>query len=94
MDRQEVEEQNTEAIRGEKMGKNQHVVPHGGRWAVKGEGNSRATSTHDTQRQAENAAREIARRERSEVVIHRPDGTIRDKDSFGHDPHPPRDKKH
>lgn len=76
------------------MGKNQHVVPHSDRWAVKGEGNSRATSMHDTQRQAENAAREIARRERAEVVIHRPDGTIRDKDSFGNDPYPPRDEKH
>ncbi len=76
------------------MGKNQHVVPHDGRWAVKGEGNGRATSTHDTQRQAETAARDIARRERSEVVIHRPNGTIRDKDSFGNDPHPPKDKRH
>lgn len=76
------------------MGKNQHVVPHQDRWAVRGEGNSRVTSRHDTQRQAENAAREIAQREQSEVVIHRPDGTIRDKDSYGNDPHPPRDRKH
>jgi hypothetical protein len=27
-------------------------------------------------------------------VIHRPDGTIRDKDSYGNDPNPPKDKKH
>ncbi len=76
------------------MKKNQHVVPHQGRWAVRGEGNSRVTSTYGTQRQAENAAREIARRERSEVVTHGRDGKIRDKDSYGNDPYPPRDRKH
>lgn len=30
-------------------GKNQHVVPHGGEWAVRGEGNERVTSIHPTQ---------------------------------------------
>lgn len=28
---------------------NQHVVPHGNDWAVRGEGNSRVTSIHPTQ---------------------------------------------
>ena len=32
--------------------KNQHVVPHGGDWAVKGAGNSKATSVHSTQQEA------------------------------------------
>lgn len=32
-------------------GKNQHVVPHQDGWAVKGAGNQRATSVHDTQQQ-------------------------------------------
>jgi hypothetical protein len=27
-------------------------------------------------------------------VIHRRDGTIRDSDSYGNDPNPPRDTKH
>ncbi len=72
------------------MGKNQHVVPHGGAWAVRGAGNSRVTSTHKTQAEAQTAAREIAINQRSEVVIHRPDGRIRDKDSYGNDDHPPR----
>jgi Uncharacterized protein conserved in bacteria (DUF2188) len=31
------------------MGKNQHVVPANGEWGVRGEGNSRLTSVHDTQ---------------------------------------------
>ena len=34
------------------MGKNQHVVPHNDNWAVKGAGNSKATSVHSTQREA------------------------------------------
>lgn len=71
-------------------GKNQHVVPHKDGWAVKGEGNARATSDHDTQRQATEIAREIAKSQRSETVIHRPDGRIRDKNSYGNDPFPPK----
>lgn len=70
--------------------KNQHVVPHQDGWAVKGEGNQRATSVHNTQQQAVDAARQIARNQQSELVIHRPDGRIRDKDSHGHDPFPPK----
>jgi hypothetical protein len=70
-------------------GKNQHVVPHGDDWAVRGAGNQRATSVHLTQADAERAAREIAINQRSEVVIHRPDGRIRDKNSYGNDDYPP-----
>jgi hypothetical protein len=73
---------------------NQHVVPHRNDWAVRGAGNSRVTSTHRTQGSAINAAREIAQRRNTEVVIHRPNGQIRDKDSFGRDPNPPRDRRH
>ncbi|MCG5047677.1 DUF2188 domain-containing protein [Pectobacterium brasiliense] len=72
------------------MGKNQHVVPHNGEWAVRGEGNDRVTKTFDTQREAIDYGRGIARSQESELVIHRPDGRIRDKDSHGNDPFPPR----
>jgi Uncharacterized protein conserved in bacteria (DUF2188) len=75
-------------------GKNQHVVPHDGKWAVRGAGNERATTVHDTQKQAIDAARDIAKNQSSEVVIHRPNGQIRDKDSYGRDPNPPHDEKH
>ncbi|WP_258228672.1 DUF2188 domain-containing protein [Aeromonas sp. HMWF015] len=71
-------------------GKNQHVVPHENGWAVKGEGNQKATSVHNTQQQAIDAARDITRNQQSELVIHRPDGRIRDKDSHGKDPFPPK----
>jgi len=76
------------------MSNNQHVVPNNGKWSVKGEGNSKATRTVDTQKEAIQIARQIAINQKSEVVIHRPNGQIRDKDSYGNDPHPPKDKKH
>lgn len=75
-------------------GKNQHVVPHSGDWAVRGAGNSKLTGVFDTKREALSAAREIAINQRSEVVIHRQDGRISDKDSYGDDPMPPLDRKH
>lgn len=75
------------------MGKNQHVVPNNGKWGVRGEGNSRITSTHDTQQQAIDAAKPIAQRNNSGVVIHRPNGQIRDSDSYGNES-PARDNKH
>ncbi|MBD3629907.1 DUF2188 domain-containing protein [Cyclobacterium sp.] len=73
---------------------NQHVVPRGDNWAVKGAGNEKATKIVGTQKEAIKIAREIAINQQSEVVIHRPNGTIRDKDSYGNDPHPPKDTKH
>ncbi len=76
------------------MKKNQHVVTHDGGWAVKGEGNEKATAIVKTQAEAIEIAKEIAQNQKTEVVIHRPDGTIRDKDSYGNDPYPPKDKKH
>ncbi|SFN90228.1 hypothetical protein SAMN05660284_02480 [Formivibrio citricus] len=71
-------------------GKNQHVVPHQDRWAVKGAGNRRATSVHNSQQQAIDAARNIARNQQSELVIHSQDGRIREKDSHGTDYFPPK----
>lgn len=72
-------------------GKNQHVTPHpNGGWQVKGEGNLRATVRTQTQAQAIQIARGISRNQESELVIHRANGQIRDKDSHGHDPFPPK----
>ena len=68
----------------------QHVVPHPRGWAVKPAGGQRATSVHPTQSDAIPVAREIAIRNRSEMFIHRPDGRIRERNSYGNDPHPPK----
>ena len=75
-------------------GKNQHVVPHGNEWAVRGAGNSRVTSVHNTQKEATHAGRQIARNQQSELVIHGENGRIRNSNSYGNDPCPPKDKKH
>jgi Uncharacterized protein conserved in bacteria (DUF2188) len=72
------------------MGKNQHIVPTGDKWGVRGEGNGRLTSVHDTQGEAINAGREIARNQQSELLIHGQNGQIRERDSHGRDPHPPK----
>ena len=70
--------------------KNQHVVPHPEGWAVKPEGGKSPSSVHDTQRDAIERAREIARNQRSELLIHGRDGRIRERDSHGRDPFPPK----
>ncbi|WP_282295411.1 DUF2188 domain-containing protein [Stenotrophomonas sp. PS02289] len=69
-----------------------HVVPHTGGWAVKKEGGERASSVHRTQADALEQARDQGRRDKVEVVIHGRDGKIRDSDSYGSDPSPPKDK--
>lgn len=74
---------------------NYHVVPNGGEgWALRREGSERATSLHPTQADAIEAGREHAINQESELVVHRPNGQIRDSDSYGKDPMPPRDAKH
>jgi len=71
-------------------GKNQHVVPRANEWAVRGAGNSRDTSHHSTQAEAERAARGIAINQKSEVLIHGENGRIRERNSYGNDPFPPK----
>ena len=73
--------------------KNQHVVSLGNGWAVKKEGSSRFTVITETQKDAITVAREIARNNKSELVIHGKDGRIRARDSYSNDPNPPADKK-
>lgn len=51
-------------------------------------------STHKNQELTGQNAVPVAKDNRSEVVIHGRDGNIRDKDSYGNDPCPSRDKKH
>lgn len=75
-------------------GRNQHVVRRGNDWAVKREGAEKAGSIHPTQKEAIETARDRARKDHAEVVIHDRNNRIRDKDSYGNDPNPPTDKKH
>lgn len=70
--------------------RNQHVVPRNGNWAVQGAGAQRASSLHNTQQQAIDAARAISQNQGTELFIHRPNGQIRARDSHGNDPYPPK----
>ncbi len=67
--------------------KARHVVvnPSGG-WSVRQTGASRASKTFDSQAEAVRYGKETAKKERTELYIHRRDGTIRNKDDFGVDP--------
>jgi hypothetical protein len=75
-----------------------HVVPNpGGGWDVKAPGAKRSSSHHDTQADAERRAKEIVGNEGGgEVIVHRPNGQIRDSDTVapGNDPFPPQDRRH
>ncbi|MGE0441236.1 MAG: DUF2188 domain-containing protein [Polyangiaceae bacterium] len=75
--------------------KNIHITHRrNGDWAVIGEGDARASSLHATQSEAISAGRPLAEQNKAELVIHDRANKIRDKDSFGNDPTPPRDRKH
>jgi len=68
----------------------QHIVPHPEGWAIKPGGGQRASSVHPTQSAAIDRGREIAENQRAELYIHGRDGRIREKDSHGDDPYPPK----
>lgn len=68
----------------------QHVVPTREGWSVKRAGASKASSVHSTQSAAIAEATRLARSQRTEVYIHGRDGRIRERNSYGRDPHPPR----
>ncbi|MBV9488045.1 MAG: DUF2188 domain-containing protein [Frankiaceae bacterium] len=74
------------------MAKNVHVVPHDDGWAVRREDSARVSRTYDTQAEAEAAGRDAARQDHVEFLLHGRDGRIRERDSYGNDPYPPKDK--
>jgi uncharacterized protein DUF2188 len=64
-----------------------HVVrDNNGEWVVRIEGKPNRRSTHRTQADAAKAGRDIARRNKSELLVHGRDGKIRERSTFGHDP--------
>lgn len=72
------------------MKKNIHVVPHDGKWAVQTENAERPAKVTITQKEAIERAKEIATNNDAEVIIHGRDGRIREKNSYGNDPYPPK----
>ena len=68
-----------------------HVVPRpSGGWAARREGVQRASAVAPTQEAVIGVARNITRQEKGELVVHGRDGRIRQKDSHGRDPYPPK----
>lgn len=65
-----------------------------GKWQHKADGNKRATKVTKTQKEAIESAKKVAKKQKTEVVVHGRDGKIRSKDSYGRDPNPPKDKEH
>jgi hypothetical protein len=73
------------------MAKNNiEVSPHGDGWQVKKQGSQRASKVFDTQKDAISYGRPKAKEDKVEFIIKNRKGQIREKDSYGNDPFPPR----
>jgi len=71
--------------------KSHHVVPNpDGGWDIKKGGSSRSSGHFGTQKDAIQKGRDISKNQNSELFIHGRDGRIREKDSHGNDPYPPK----
>jgi hypothetical protein len=66
-----------------------HTVPHGDGWANRRAGSGRVSRAYPTKREAQEAGRDTARRSGAEHLIHKRDGTIGERNSYGDDPYPP-----
>lgn len=67
-----------------------HVTPHENGWQVKKAGNSKATKVCSTQKECIEYGTKQAKRAGAELFIHNKEGRIREKNSFGNDPFPPK----
>lgn len=56
---------------------------------MKGAANVKATAINPTQQSAITQARDIARNQGSEMLIHGTNGRIRERNAYGKDPYPP-----
>ncbi|KAF5053150.1 hypothetical protein DSECCO2_401500 [anaerobic digester metagenome] len=68
-----------------------------GKWANKRNDSERASTLHDTQKEAAKTAKEMLQHQGGgELTIKGVDGKIRSKDTIapGNDPYPPKDKEH
>jgi hypothetical protein len=63
-----------------------HVVPGEKGWRVEVEGASGSHSTHATQTEAAKAARDVARKNQAELLIHGRNGRVRTRNTYGRDP--------
>lgn len=74
--------------------KSNHVVPSkSDGWAVKKSGSVKASRNFDTKVKAVKYAIELSKNEKTELYIHKANGMIQNRNSYGNDPNPPKDKK-
>lgn len=60
-----------------------HVVPvKDKRWVVKKSGTTRASRSFETKKQAIQYGQKISKKEKSELYIHKKDGTVQEKNSY------------
>ena len=75
------------------MSNQHHVVPDPeGGWKIKRSGSKRSSGNFETKTDAVNRGREVSQNQNTELVIHRRDGTIQQKDSHGRDNRRVRDR--
>ena len=76
------------------MKRDQHVVPNPkGGWSVVRSGAVRATRVFDSQKDALGFARKLAKKENVDLYVHRRDGTIEERDSYGQQRFSPPDER-
>lgn len=63
-----------------------HTVPATGSWENKRAGEDVPLSRHDTKQEAVDAGRTQAMRDQTEHIIHKEDGKIGERNSYGSDP--------
>ena len=61
---------------------NQHVLPRGSSWIVKRAGSPKATRIFDTQGEAINRAKDIAKRKGTTLLVHGSNGRIRERRDY------------
>lgn len=63
-----------------------HTVPHDKGWANKRAGAEKVSKVFATKAEAQKAGRTTAMREKTEHIIHKADGKIGERNSYGNDP--------
>ena len=63
-----------------------HTIHRDGKWFNEIEGNQRASNSADTKSEAQAKGREMAQQRKVEHHVHKLDGTIGERNSYGNDP--------
>ena len=69
-----------------------YVVPsrEKGGWAVRKSSSTRVSKSFNRKEDAVKYGRELSRKEQTELYIHKKNGSIQDRNSYGKDPFPPK----